>query len=353
MKPRAVPRRYIVEHRGSETSIQFGYGSVANATSDVVTDPANVIMDTHGRNYVTDRSFDPTNLIETDKLGIAPSNTTLTVIYRANGTNKINISANSLTSMADVNIKFKNSALLSEGEMREVVASLEFENDEPIVGDTSTISAEEIKQRAYGVYAAQNRAVTKEDYIALAYNMPGKFGSVKRINIVQDKNSFKRNLNLYIVSENPDGNLIPSPSTLKNNLKTWISNYKMINDSIDILDGKIINFSITYEIMVDREENRFSAISKANAALANRFSRNKFEFGEPINYSDVFQVLKNIDSILDVGEVTIKQQTGALYSDVSFNFDNFLAANGRMVIPPEDFIFELRFPSRDIVGSVI
>tara|TARA_R100001079_G_C4448026_1_gene152146 strand:- start:801 stop:2606 length:1806 start_codon:yes stop_codon:yes gene_type:complete len=353
MKPRAVPRRYIVEHMGSTTSIQFGFGSDSNMTSDVVSDPSNVIMDAHGRDYVTDRSFDPTNLIETDKLGIAPSNTTLSVVYRANGSNQINISANSLVSTADVDMRFKNSGLLAEGEMREVISSLEFENEDPIVGDTSQISTDEIRQRAFGAYSAQNRAVTKQDYMALVYNMPGKFGSIKRLNIAQDKDSFKRNLNLFVVSENPDGYLIPTPPTLKNNLKTWLSNYKMINDSIDILDGKIINFSITYEIMVDRQENRFSAISRANAALANRFANNKFEFGEPIRYSEVFQVLKGIGSVLDVGEVKIKQQTGVLYSDVSFNLDNFISPDGRLVMAPQDYIYELRFPTRDIIGSVI
>jgi hypothetical protein len=353
MKPKAVPRRFIVEHVGQDTTIQFGYGSDSNMTSDVVSDPSNVILDMHGKNYVTDRSFDPTQLIETDKLGIAPSNTTLAVVYRSNGSNNINISTDSLDSVTDVNIKFKNPSGLSEQSIRGVISSLEFENEEPIVGDTSKASSEEIRQRAYGAYSAQNRAVTREDYKALIYNMPGKFGSVKRINIVQDKDSFKRNLNLYIVSENRNGNLIPSPTTLKNNLKTWITNYKMVNDTIDILDGKIVNLSIQYEIMVDREENRFSALSQANAALSSRFSRNKFEFGEPFNYSDIFQVLKNIDSVLDVGEVRVVQQLGASYSDVNFSVDKYISPDGRMIMAPEDFIFEIKSPSEDIVGSVI
>jgi hypothetical protein len=352
MKPKGVPRRFIVEHVGSSTTIQFGYGSEANITSDVVSDPSNVVLDMHGKNYVSDRSFDPTNLIETDKLGVAPANTVLSIIYRANGANNINISTDSLTSVTDVDIRFKNTNLLSAGSVREVIASLEFENEEPIVGDTAQISAEEIRQRAYGVYAAQNRAVTKEDYKALIYSMPSKFGSIKRLNIVQDKNSFKRNLNLYVVSENVNGNLIATPTALKNNLKTWISNYKMINDTIDILDGKIVNIAIEYEIMVDKEENRFSAISQANTALARRFSRTQFEFGEPFKFSDIFQVLKNIDSVLDVGDVRVVRQTGPSYSSVDFNINAYTTPDGRSIIPPEDYIFEIKFPSQDIRGSV-
>jgi len=353
MKPRAVPRRFIVDNHVDSTSIQFGYGSDDNVTSDVVAEPSTVILNTHGKNFVSDTSFDPTKLIETDKLGVAPSNTVLTVVYRSNGPNSVNISTDSLVSIADVDIKFKNSNALSSTKMTEVISSIEFENQEPIVGDIRALSPEEIKVRAYGIYSAQNRAVTKEDYKALIYKMPGNFGSVKRLNISQDKDSFSRNLNLFVLSENANGQLITCPSTLKNNLKTWITNYKMINDTIDILDGKIVNLSIKYEIMVDREENRFRAIKLANRALARRFATNAFEFGEPFFVSDIYQVLKNIPSVLDVGKVEVLQQTGQAYSDVDFNLDKFVSPDGKMIIPPEDYIFEIKFPSDDIVGSIM
>ena len=351
MKPMGVPRRFITEAQGALTSIQFGHGSESNLTSDVVSDPSEVILDMHGRSYVTDRSFDPTNLIETDKLGIAPANTTLAIIYRANGANSINIAADSLENITDVSMKFSNPNTLSENKIREVISSLEFENEEPIVGDTTSLSSEEIKMRAYGAYAAQNRAVTQQDYRTLIYNMPGKFGSVKRANIAQDKNSFSRNLNLYVLAENAAGNFITAPLALKNNLKTWISNYKMINDTIDILDGNIVNIGIEYKIMVDKEENRFSAIAQANAAIRTKFAK-KFEFAEPIKYSDIFQALKNIDQILDVIEVKIKRKTGPAYSDVSFDIDEYTSPDGRSVMLPENYIFEIKYPSDDIVGSI-
>jgi len=352
MKPRVVPRRFITEFEGNTTTIQFGHGSEESETSDVVSDPYNVVLDMHGKDHVTDKSFDPTNLIETDTLGIAPSNTTLTVIYRSNNSQNVNIAANSLESISDVEIKFKNSNLLQDSEVRNVISSLEFENEEPIVGNIDEIGAEEIRQRAYGLYAAQNRAVTKEDYKAIIYKMPSKFGAIKKCNLVQDKDSFKRNLNLYVVSENSNGNLITTPQTLKNNLKTWLSNYKMINDTIDILDGKIVNIGIEYEIMVDAEENRFTALDLANRVLANRFSR-KFEFGEPLLFSDVFQALKNIPNILDVGEVKIIKRSGSQYSNVDFSIQRYTSADGRSIVPPEEFIFEVKIPSSDIRGTVI
>ena len=352
MKPLVVPRRFTVEHVGTRTVIQFGHGSEENLTSDVVSDPSNVVLDMHGKDYVSDKSFDPTNLIETDNLGMAPSNTVLTVVYRSNKTDNVNIAAASLNSVTDVDFKFNNSKSLLNAKMADVIASFEFENENPIVGDVSSLTAEEIKYRAYGVYAAQNRAVTKEDYKSLVYKMPSKFGSIKRCNIAQDKDSFKRNLNLYVISENSNGNLIPTPEILKKNLKTWLSNYKMINDTVDILDGKIVNIGIEYEIMVDKEENKFTALELCNRVLSNRFV-GRFDFGEPIMYSDIFQSLKNVPFVLDVGNVKVVRRTGSNYSSVDFNILNYTNPNGRSIMPPEDYIFELKLPSLDIRGTVI
>ena len=90
----------------------------------------------------------------------------------------------------------------------------------------------------------------------------------------------------------------------------------------------------------------------SNRVLANRFAR-KFEFGEPLLFSDIFQVLKNIPNVLDVGEVRIVKRTGAQYSDVDFSIDRYSSADGRTIIPPEDFIFEIKIPSSDIRGTVI
>ena len=182
--------------------------------------------------------------------------------------------------------------------------------------------------------------------------MPSKFGSIKRCAIYQDKDSFRRNLNLFVISENSNGNLVITPSTLKNNLKTWLSNYKMINDTIDILDGKIVNIGIEYEIMVDKEENKFVALEMANRVLSNRFNQ-KFDFGEPLMFSDIFQALKNIPFVLDVGNVKIVRRTGPSYSSVDFNINRYTSADGRSIIPPQDFIFEIKLPNSDIRGTVI
>ena len=192
LKP--VPRRFVVEYDANgQASLQFGYGSSANLTGDLVADPADVVLDVVGRNYISDPSFDPSNLIKTDKFGVVPEDTTLTITYRANTDDNINASVGAVNTILNPRLIFRNEANLSSTTMDTVLRSLEAENAEPITGDTSLLLPDEVRTRAYGTFASQNRAVTRSDYINVAYRMPSKFGRIKRVNVIQDKDSVKRN----------------------------------------------------------------------------------------------------------------------------------------------------------------
>ena len=196
-----VPRRFSVEHDASRrTFLQFGYGSEENLTGDLIIDPADVVLEVTGRDYTTDSTFDPSNLITNDKFGVTPSNTTLSVIYTANDSVSINAPVGTILNAVTPEMIFQNEASLVKSSVNAVIASLEVENEEPILGDTSDLTPDEIRTRAYATFASQNRAVTRSDYVSLCYRMPGKFGKIKRANVVQDVNSFKRNINLYVLS---------------------------------------------------------------------------------------------------------------------------------------------------------
>ena len=176
--------------------------------------------------------------------------------------------------------------------MRDVIGSLEVENEAPILGDSSSPSTEEIRQIAYGLYTSQNRAVTKQDYTSLIYSMPPKYGAVKRCAVVRDTDSFKRNINIYVLSESVYGNLATSPITLKENIKVWLSEHRMVNDTVDILDAKIINIGISFEILADLETNKFILLTQATSALRTRMSRIKMDIGEPFRVTNVYNILK-------------------------------------------------------------
>lgn len=352
LKPKKVPRRFVFEQLTNQYYLQFGYGSETNLTNEVISEPNKVIMEVNGRDYIVDESFDPTNLIETDKMGVCPTNTALTIKYRKNSVNLNNISTNALSSVSDTNFAFENIASLSNQKVNNVIGSLEFENEKPIVGAVSTPTTEELKYRAYGSFSSQNRAVTAEDYKSVVYSMPSKFGAVKRCNIVQDKDSFKRNLNLYILSEDSDGNLVESTDSLKTNLKNHLLGYKMINDTIDILNAKIVNIGFNIDIIAEEERNKYDVLQNAIDAIKFDVLSRKYDIGEPIRVSDVFKSLKNVDGVLDVISVTVKRKSGSRYSSFSYNVKGNTSPDGRLVLSAEDIAFEVKYPDSDIIGTV-
>tara|TARA_R110000824_G_scaffold232511_3_gene420604 strand:+ start:7295 stop:9088 length:1794 start_codon:yes stop_codon:yes gene_type:complete len=350
IKPVVVARRFILDQDSTGTYLQFGFGSEENPVR--LKDPTEVILELHGKDYETDKSFDPSILNETDKLGVAPSNTILTVVYRFNTTRNVNAAARTITRAHEASLRFETQETLSLSKKQFVQNSLEAFNEEAIMGDVSLPSSTEIKHRAMGSYAAQNRAVTKQDYIAMVYRLPSKYGSVKRAALVQDNDSFnERNLNLYVVSEDiSSGILTKTPSTLKNNIKTWIEQYKMINDTVDILDAKIVNIGVNFVATPMPGSSKSDMIASAVRAIT-AYYRRGFDIGEPVLMTDIWSILKNIPSILDVISVDISVREGAGYSNLGFNVLDAKSADGRMITAPNDTIFEIRFPSRDIVGT--
>jgi len=353
MRVTPVPRRYVVEfNTNNTTSIQFGYGSEDNLTGNVIADPADVVLNVDSKPYVTETTFDPTNLIKTDKFGVVPTNTSLTVIYTANNTNTANAAVGSVTQIITPKLLFKDRTALSEATISTMVGSIEVDNEQPILGDTTPLTAEEVRTRAFGTYAAQNRAVTREDYMNLAYRMPTKFGKIKRANVIRDKNSLKRNLNMYILSEDINGNLTSPNSVLKENLKVWLDNYRMINDTIDILDGKIINIGIRYEIIPDLDINRFDLLEQCNKAINDNFLTIKFGIGESVFISDIYKVLNDVPGVTDTKSVELYNRNGGTYSNYIYDIDANLSNDGRYLRIPSDSAAEIRIPNTDIVGVI-
>jgi len=351
---KAVPvgRRFTIEYEGDRTFLQFGYGSDSELLSKSIADPSEVVLQLHGRDYVTDREFDPTRLIDSDKFGIAPANTTLRIVYRINTVRDANAAVNSVTDVGDTIFKFTNSGALSATRRSSVQNSLELTNEEPITGDISLPSSDEVRQRVLSYFATQNRAVTPEDYVTIAYAMPGSFGAIKRCALVRDFAELRRNLNLYVVSEAvTTGKLIASNATLKSNLKTWLSQYKMVNDTIDILDARIVNFGVQYIIMTDRETNRYTALGNADTALRDHFSNTAY-IGEPIYITDIYKVLQGVPGVVDVLSAEIVEKSGGNYSETSYNMDEALSSDGRFIEAERNIIFEIKYPDMDIKGSV-
>ena len=351
LQPRFVSRRFTTERERNITTIQFGSGDESSDKSSAFSEPSSVVVFSYGKDYVSDTAIDPTRLIDSSKFGVAPSNTTLRVRYRINSSAANNVAAGGLSRIETANFSFENENDLSEAITQTVTNSIEVNNETPIVGNVSLPTSEEIKIRSLGMFSTQHRAVTREDYINLTYAMPERFGAVKRVNVIQDNKSFKRNLNLYVTSEDEDSKLVQSNQSLKTNLKTWLNKNKMISDSIDILDAKIVNFGIEFEAIGEVDQDNFDLMSDAVNALSEKFTKT-YDISENIYISDIYSTLKEVDGILDVTSAKAVLKVGGEYSDVFYDFQENLSADGRMIDIPNNVIVELKLPEIDIKGVI-
>lgn len=352
LKPFTVPRRFTVEREKRNTFLQFGSSTDARVNNDMIADPSSVVLQVHGKNYISDTSFDPTSLISSDKFGISPSNTTLTIVSRVNNSETVNASAGQLNIVSNAIFSFGDPTLLNTSVLQSVQSSLEVENDEPIVGDVTLPTTEELKVRIYDSFSSQNRAVTQSDYQSMIYRMPPKFGAIKRTAVLRDEDSFKRNLNVYVISEDSDGYLSKTNDSIKSNLKTWLQSNKMVNDTIDILDAKVANFGVNFRVIADLESPKFDVLARAETQLKEYFSR-KMDIGEPIFLTDIYSELKKVDGLIDVVSVKIIKKVGGLYSDVNFDLEGGQSPDGRYIEIPKNVILELKYPDSDITGVIV
>ena len=349
LKPKIVSRKFVFEVNNNSAILQFGSGE--SGATNVAFNPQTVAANLYGKDYVVDTAFDPTKLVKNENFGIAPSDTTLTVTYRANNSISENISTGGIKKVDNKIFNFKDEQRLSSANILNVENSLEVFNDTPIIGSVTTPTSEEVKRRIFDNFATQNRAVTQTDYESLALTMPAKFGSIKRVSVQKDQNSLKRNLNMYVVSESPSGNLTQTNLTIKNNLKTWLNNYRMINDTIDILDPFIINLGIEFIIRTSPNVNKYDALSAALTTLQNEFSQ-PFYIGESFLISDIYQVLKNIEGVIDVLAVKLVNKAGSNYSGNVLVINDNLSPEGNELVCPKNAVFEIKFPEVDIIGKV-
>ena len=357
LKPIIVPRRFVVEQerRGVgnllNTFLVFGAGSEEELALESVADPTELTLQRHGREYTSDTAFDPAKLLSTEKFGVGPANTKLTVRYRVNSSENVNASSDSVKEVVSPRFFFRDSLDLVQADMDFVVDSLEVTNEEPIVGDITLPNSEEVRRRAKDFFATQNRAVTRQDYVSMTYAMPEQFGAIKRANVVTDKDSFRRNLNLYVVSESRAGTLVETNNTIKQNLRVWLNRNKMINDTVDILDARILNFELHFSAVADVAANKHDVLNECIGALQGEF-RNHFDVGEPLYFSRVYKALKRVPKLSDVIDVWVEQKSGGRYSDLSFDLGAHISPDNRYVSVPENVILELKFTGEDIKGTI-
>ena len=182
--------------------------------------------------------------------------------------------------------------------------------------------------------------------------MPAKFGTVKRVAVIQDKDSAKRNLNLYIVSSTTNGELTLSSDSLKQNLKTWLSKYKMLNDTVDILDATIVNIGLKFQVITDLTKDTNIVLNNCIVAVKSQLQE-KLNIGEPFYLTDVYKTLNAVNGVMDTTKVEVFQKTGEGYSSSQFSVYDNLSKDGRYLSVPENVIVEIKDLDNDITGEAL
>ena len=405
-----VPKRFSVKVNSDNTmDLQFGTGNNTNDDT-LLPNTKNIGLGLANSVNRLNQSIDPSNFLKTNTFGIVPVNDSLTVTYLVGGGVTSNINTGDLTRIRKIDFEEDllaiNTANIST--YNQLKNSIAVENIEPATGGRGAESIEEIRQNALATFGSQNRAVTKQDYIVRALSMPERYGSVAKVyvspdgeidnnspssilaspqniaefvNVVQSLQSANTQqiqtelvkyltqkntsisevnnpfaINMYVLAYDQNKKLTLLNKAVKQNLKTYLGEYRMITDAVNIIDGFIINIGVDFEIVVYSNYNKREVLANCLTELQDYFNIDNWTFNKPINISELELIIANVDGVMSVPSVKIsnicRSDNNENYSPNRYNIDE--ATKGKIVYPSLDpSIFELKYPNKDIKGRAI
>ena len=355
LKTKQVQRRFAPRFINENTlQIQFGSGNPNITDEEVTPNPFNVGIGLPFEKNKLTTAYNPTNFIFTNTYGISPSNTTLTIRYYTGGGVEANIPSNNITSLNTSTIRFNKTGLNSTT-ANYIFGTLATNNETAASGGQDGDTVEEIRQNTISQYSSQLRNVTANDYLVRALSMPSKFGVVSKAHVQKPKaDENLSSLDLYVLSQDQNGKLKTSSSSLKKNLKTYINQYRMIGDTMAIKDAFVINVDCNFEIITLPNYNNNEVLVNCINALKSYFNINKWQINQPIITRDLFTTLDAIDGVQTVKKIIIgnKRGTTSGYSQYAYDIDG--ATQNGVIYPSLDpSIFEVKFPNQDIKGKVV
>ena len=334
--------------------LQFGSGNPNDTTEEIIPNSFNVGLGLPFQQNKLTAAYSPTNFIFTNTYGVAPSNTTLTIRYYTGGGTSANILANTLTNPNTNNIQFikggLNSTLAST-----VFSSIATNNPIAASGGSDGDTIQEIRNNILSNYGSQQRNVTADDYLVRALSMPSKFGTVsKALTQKPDAKSANTTLDIFVLSQDINGNLATASNTLKENIKTYLNQYRMIGDSISIKDAFIINFGIDFEIITLPNYNNNKVLERCILELQRYFNIDRWQINQPIIINPLFVLLDEVEGVQTVKKIQFKNLAGVSKGYTQYAYDMVGATQNGTIFPSLDpSIFEIKYPNVDIKGQVV
>jgi len=342
-------RRFVTRFISpTKLQIQFGAGGVTNSSDEtIIPNPSNI--GEGGGNLQVPTAFAPSNFIFTNTYGTAPVNTSLTFTYLTGGGISSNAPANSLTQINTSGVTGPPAS----------ISTIRCNNPEAASGGGSGDSPDEIRENSLRMFGTQQRSVTQDDYTVRALSMPGIYGDVAKLYVEPEK---IENLNLharpavldmYILGYDSNKHLSTTSGTLKRNLSTYLSQYRMVNDTISIKDGFIINIAVDFSIVLRPNYSGNQVLNKCISAVKNYFQIDKWQINQPIFLTDIQVLLDKIEGVQTVKSVEISNKAGESAGYSKYFYDVKGATQNNTVFPSQDpCIFEVKYPNSDIRGSV-
>jgi hypothetical protein len=359
---------------GGRTEMRFGSGMAAGSDEELVPNPSNVGSNLPGTPSFLDTAFDPANFLNTETYGQCPTNTTLTIKYSFGGGISDNVASNKIGNITSADILFDSSFDLStplKTQTRNSVAAI---NPQPATGGSGAETLEDIRVNALAYFQAQSRAVTKDDFITRVYSLPPKYGNVAKVYIIQDEQvaagdqnigdaTYQSNplaLNMYMLGYDQNKKLIALNDAVKENIKIYLSQYRMMTDAIQIKDAWIIDISVKFAIYTQKGYNKKEVLLKCVDSLKQYFKPDRWQINQPIILSDVVSEILNVEGVGSIVKpvedrnelVIIDNKWGGAYSQNIYYIPD-ATFNGVIYPSVDPAIFEVRFPNVDIQGRVM
>lgn len=349
-----VSRRFVTRFNSTgQLTIQFGAGIAGDNDSTFLPNPNNIVNSSGVGVNSLDTAYDPSNFLFTNSYGLAPSDTTLTVRYLVGGGVEANVPANTITSKENISVSGTN--LTYQG-------TVAFNNPSPASGGRDGDSVEELRQNSLRAFSEQGRAVTLQDYTVRALSLPSKYGSIAKAYVTQDEltnsntedsvlDNNPLSLSLYVLAYNSNTNLITGNSSLKTNLKKYMSEYMMLTDAINIKDAFIINVGVKFDIITLPNYISRDVLLNCTNTLKDYFDISKWTINQPINLSSLYTLLDRVKGVQTVQKIEIVNKVGGNYSQYGYDIKG--ATRNNIVYPSYDpCVFEVKFPNEDIQGRV-
>ena len=361
---RRVPRRYVSRFLSDNTlQLEFGAGVSNKSDNTILPTPDNIGLGLVPGISNLYNNFNAASVFYTQEYGLAPSSD-ITIRYLVGGGITSNVASNTITTIVTSSANFPSG--INDALSTTILNSLAVTNPFPSAGGRNGDQIEEIRNNAFYAYQSQLRAVTREDYMVRALSLPPDYGSIAKVYVTQDvaqemiptstvSTTEGRNplsLDMYILGYNSNKNLIAASTTLKSNLASYINQFRMVTDAVNIKDAFYINIGVNFDIVVASGYSNNDVVTNCILALQDHFNIEKWNINQPIILSDITSKLLQVKGVQNVIKVEIVNKQGGNYSQYAYDISG-ATRQGNIYPSIDPSIFEVRFPNTDIQGRVV